>query len=327
MTVWRGQDRAIADLLGAIDADRLHHAWLMGGPKGVGKGGIARDIAKLLLGAGKDGATGGRLPALSSDDQAVRLVDAGTHPDLVVLERLVKDRKKGDEPSLARNITVDQIRGLSHFLHLAPSMARRRVVLIDSADELERGAANALLKNLEEPPRGTVFLLVSHAPGRLLPTIRSRCRFLNFQPLSDEDMSAALAEAAPDLTVEARHVLIRGAAGSPGRALAMRDLDMPALEAALARIAETGDPLNKERIALARALSPKAAQPRYEAFLDYVPNFIARRLRAEPDTAGTEAWAEAVALGRGAIAPLQLDPAATIFALCGAVARLAPERV
>jgi DNA polymerase-3 subunit delta' len=330
MTLWRGQDRAIADLLGAIDADRLHHAWLLGGPMGVGKGGIARAVAKLLLGAGQGRAAGGGLPDLPSDDPVVRLVDAGTHPDLVVLERLVKEKKKGDEPSLARNITVDQIRGLSQFLHLAPSMASRRVVIIDSADELERGAANALLKNLEEPPRGTIFLLVSHAPGRLLPTIRSRCRFLNFQPLPDEDMAAALADAAPELSAEARAALIRGAGGSPGRALAMQALDIPALEAALTRIAQSGDPLNKERIALARALSPKAAQPRYEAFLDYVPHFIARRVRTHRDgvaTTGTDAWAEAVALGRGAIAPLQLDPAATIFALCGAVARLAPEKV
>lgn len=327
MTVWRGQDRAIDDLRAAIEADRLHHAWLLGGPMGVGKGGIARDFAKLLLGGGRP--VGGLLDP-SSDSTVTRLVDAGTHPDLVVLERLVKDRKKSEEPSLARNITVDQIRGLSHFLHLAPSMARRRVVLIDTADELERGAANALLKNLEEPPRGTVFLLVSHAPGRLLPTIRSRCRFLGFQPLSDADMNAALADAAPDLTPAARQPLIRGAGGSPGRALAMRDLDMPALEAALARIAQTGDPLNKERIALARALAPKAAQPRYEAFLDYVPHFIARRVRAQPGASagpGTDAWAEAVALGRGAIAPLQLDPAATIFALCGSVARLASLRL
>lgn len=330
MTFWRGQDRAIADLLGAIDADRLHHAWLLGGAMGLGKGGLAREFAKLLLGAGKDGATGGKMPDLSADNPVVRLVEAGTHPDLVVLERLMKEKKKGEEGSLARNITVDQIRGLSHFLHLAPSMARRRIVIIDTADELERGAANALLKNLEEPPRDTIFLLISHAPGRLLPTIRSRCRLLNFQPLSDEDMDAALADAAPDLDAPARQVLIRGAEGSPGRALAMRDLDMPALEKALIRIAETGDALNKERIALARALSPKAALPRYEAFLDYVPHFIARRLRVQPDTAtatGTDAWAQAIAVGRGAIAPLQLDPAATVFALCGSVAKLASEKV
>lgn len=330
MTVWRGQDRAITDFLGAIEADRMHHAWLLGGPMGLGKGGIARDLAKVLLGAGPGVEGGGRPPVLTAEAPVARLVDAGTHPDLVVLERLVKERKKGEEPSLARNITVDQIRGLSQFLHLAPSMATRRVVLIDTADELERGAANALLKNLEEPPRGTVFLLVSHAPGRLLPTIRSRCRFLGFQPLSDADMDAALVEAAPELDTAARQALIRSAGGSPGRALAMRDLDMPSLETALIRIAETGDPFNKERIALARALSPRAAQARYEAFLDYVPHFIARLVRARPGSSadgGADAWAEAVTLGRGAIAPLQLDPAATIFALCGAVARLAPLRL
>src|SRR5690606_18711357 len=104
--------------------------------------------------------------------------------DFALLERLEKDDKKGEAGQLARNITVEQIRGLSRLLHSAPSMGTRRIVLIDSADDLETGAANALLKNLEEPPEGAVFLLVAHRPGRLLPTIRSRCRVLRFSALN-----------------------------------------------------------------------------------------------------------------------------------------------
>jgi DNA polymerase-3 subunit delta' len=235
---------------------------------------------------------------------------------------MLKDAKKGEAPTLARNITVDQIRQLSRFLHLAPSMGERRVVLIDPAEDMERGAANALLKNLEEPPRGTVFLLISHAPGRLLPTIRSRCRYVHFHPIADAEMSQVLVGIAPELSPADRDALIRGAEGAPGRALAMRDLDLGGLEAALGRIATSGDPTHRERIALARSLSPKAAQKRYEAFLDFVPHYIARRLRDDRTGAKAALWGEAVQTGQGAVT-LSLDPAATIFALCGSVARLA----
>ena len=106
-----------------------------------------------------------------------------SHPDFKLLERL----PKANSEELARSITVDQVRGLQPLFATTPSLSPRRVVLIDAIDDLERSAANALLKNLEEPPAGTIFLLVSHAPGRLLPTIRSRCRLLRFDPLDDDD--------------------------------------------------------------------------------------------------------------------------------------------
>lgn len=321
MTGWLGQDRAIAEMVAALGGERLHHAWLLGGPAGVGKAGIARDFAKRLLGAAPDPFAADGL-SIAVDDPVARLIDAGTHPDLVRIERLPRDARKGEAPTLARNITVDQVRQLSRFLHLAPSMAERRAVIIDAAEDMERGAANALLKSLEEPPRGTVFLLISHSPGRLLPTIRSRCRYVHFQPLGETEMEQVLAGVASEMAPAGRAALVRGAEGSPGRALAMRDLDLAGLETALERIATGGDPTHRERIALARALSPKAAQARYEAFLDFVPHYIARRLRGARSGGKAEAWEEAVRLGQGAVT-LSLDPAATIFALCGSVARLA----
>ncbi|MET0360656.1 MAG: DNA polymerase III subunit delta', partial [Sphingobium sp.] len=247
MTIWRGHDRPVAELVGALGGERLHHAWLLAGPAGIGKAGVAVDFAKRLLGAAPadDGEGAGTMMfasaptpgglSMPADDSVARLVDAGTHPDLIRIHRLHRDAKKGESPTLARNITVDQVRGLSRFLHLAPSMAGRRVILIDAAEDMERGAANALLKNLEEPPKNTIFLLISHTPGRLLPTIRSRCRTLHFQRLADPDMAIVLETLLPAMPEGARHALIRGAEGSPGRALAMGDLDLAGLETVLDR--------------------------------------------------------------------------------------------
>jgi len=328
MTQWRGQERAIASLADALSQDRMHHAWLLGGPKGVGKAGIARAFAKILLGATNRGQAGDLMP--DADHQVSKLVDAGTHPDLNIIERLAKDARKDDEDAagnLARSISVAQIRGLSRFLHLAPSMADRRIIIVDSADDMDRNAANALLKNLEEPPRATIFFLISHAPGRLLPTIRSRCRFLPFQPLEEADMTAILTDLAQDMAMAERAALVAAAEGSPGRALSMCAHDMAAIEAALDRIATTGDPDQNDTMSLARSMTGKAAQQRFEAFVDFVPHFIARRARAGRCAPGAaaSAWRNAIDAGGGAVA-LSLDPLSTVFSLCAVVARLEHDR-
>src|SRR3546814_3275192 len=121
-----------------------------------------------------------------SSDLAGRLVAAGNHPEILTLERLPKDKGK----DLARNITIDQVRGMIRRLHLSLSLGHWRVIVVDAVDDLETDGANALLKTLEEPPARTLFLLVSHSPGRLLPTIRSRCRTLRFQPVDRDVMTA-----------------------------------------------------------------------------------------------------------------------------------------
>ncbi len=322
MTSLYGNLQARQAFSAALDGGSLHHAWIFAGPEGVGKGQFAMLVARRLL-AGAEQPDDFSIPP---GDRTQQLIDAGSHPDLKVLTRLPRDEKK-PEQGLARSIRVDQVRELDHFLGIKPTYSDRRVVVINTADDLERpGASNALLKNLEEPPAGTVFLLVSHAPGRLLPTIRSRCRMLRFEALDDAEMRAALTDAG----VERGEVdeLIRVGAGSPSRALAMAGLDISGLDKALVALAQ-GDPTNAVRGELARALSLKAAQERYEAFLDRAPSFIATEARTRSGEAlrtALDAHEAARNLAASALG-LSLDAQGTVFEMGGIVARLAPGAV
>lgn len=314
MTPVYGHDAARSAILEAALAGRLHHAWILSGPQGIGKASLARELALILL-AGEE-----EVGRVSDHHPAAHLFAAGTHPDYAELARLEKDG--GD---FARNISVDQVRGLARLLSTAPSVSRRRIVVIDAADDMERGAANALLKNLEEPPRGVVFLLISHAPSRLLPTIRSRCRMLRLSPLGSADMAAALRTADATMSEAAIMELVHIGGGSPGRALALSGLGVSDMIAALERIARDGDRLHTERLALAKMLAPKAARPRLEAFLELVPGFLAEQAKRRVGGSLEEAishWEQARDLAAQAI-PLSLDPAATVFALCAHVATLA----
>jgi DNA polymerase III subunit delta' len=168
-----------------------------------------------------------------------------------------------------------------------------------------------------------VFLLVAHRPGRLLATIRSRCRMLRFQVLDDDAMQSVLARTLPEISASERTRLVASVEGAPGRAIASRDLDLPALAQSLEVIVRGGRPAETERARLVTALSGVAARPRLEAFVDLVPRFIADRLREMRGPAlgqGIEAYEEAQRLGAGAVTPLQLEPGALVYALCGVVA-------
>jgi DNA polymerase-3 subunit delta' len=317
----RGNAAAQEAFAAALGSGSLHHAWLIAGPQGVGKGTFARHIGAALLGGD---------PARHQS-----LIEAHSHPDYKVVEREIwepnkspprlkpyGERSEADQPS--RNIRIEQVRWLQPMLGMAPSLGTRRTIIIDAVDDLERPGANALLKNLEEPPHGTIFLLVSHAPGRLLPTIRSRCRLLRFEALSDTDMRAVIRDAQPEASGEEVEALVAAGQGSPGRALRYAGLDVAGLDAALSGIAGDGDPANARRVKLARALAGKAAQPRYEAFLERVPAFIAGMARGRQGQALTtalDAYAAARDLAGSAIG-LSLDPQATVLEMAGLIARL-----
>lgn len=332
MTSLIGHDEQAHAFIAALRGQRLHHAWLLTGPKGVGKASFAKASALRLLAEAADPSLGGDGLAVDEEHRVARLFHARSHPDYRLVEREVwkkdeivpEDERKGDE-ALARNIRVAQIRMLDRLLSVAPSLSNRRAVVIDSADDMERGAANALLKSLEEPPAGTVFFLVSHMPGRLLPTIRSRCRLLRFGPLSDDQVRTVLRRELPDASPTELDAIVRAGEGAPGQALRFAGLDIGALDAALEELARTGDRSNATRVALAKALSLKAAQPRYEVFLERAPRFIAAEARQRTGAALDEAtalWGKSRALAGQALG-LSFDQQATVFQLCGYVAALA----
>jgi DNA polymerase-3 subunit delta' len=317
-----GHNAAVAAFRSALDAGRLHHAWLVSGPSGTGKALFADKAALRVLAQGAGPPP--EAPGLDVPDEhpAARLAAAGSHPDLARLERLTKEG--GTE--LARSITVDQVRGLQRLFATTSSMSPWRAVVIDSADDLERNAANALLKNLEEPPPSTVFLLVSHSPERLLPTIRSRCRLLRLSPLKSDVMASALRSALPDAGEDEIQALVEVGEGAPGRAIAYRGLDIAGLDRAIEELVRSGDATNARRAALAQSLALKSAQPRYEAFLARAPAAIAAAARQRRGPALAEAvalWERATQLA-GTARRLSLDPQSTVFELAGLLAALAP---
>jgi len=305
--------------LDAWAGGRLHHAWLLTGPQGIGKGTFAQAAAAHVLAAAAGPAEGVAPDRLdvSPGHRIAKLLAAGSHPDFRRLARL-EDEKTG---KLKAEIVVDQVRELQPLLHTQPSFSPWRVVIVDAAEEMRREAANAFLKSLEEPPANTLFLLVSHAPGRLLPTIRSRCRILRFQPLAEEEVRAVLERTLPDADEIAPLVAL--AEGRPGRALRFAGLDIDGLTRALAGLTQGARPQrNAQALDLAKSLAAKAAQPRYEAFLELVPTFLAQsaREREGGSRARTLAlWEQAHALAAQAL-PLSLDPQSVAYELANLVA-------
>lgn len=328
MTALHGHDDQIVAFRDALGQGRMHHAWLLAGPRGVGKALFAEIAAFVYLAEGVGRAADADF-AVDRDHATAKLIAAESHPDFIRLERAERRDRNGEKMGeRARSISVDQVRGLQKLFSTTPTFSTRRAIVVDAVDDMERSAANALLKNLEEPPAATLFLLVSHSPGRLLPTIRSRCRTLRFPPLADALIEPIVRAALPDADPDEIAALVRAGEGAPGRALRFAGLAIADLDAAMDRLARDGDRDNAVRGALARALSAKAAQPRYEAFLERLPPRIAAEARIRDGDARVRAidlWTEARQIAESAV-QRSLDPQTTVFELAGMLAALAPPR-
>lgn len=335
-----GQEAAEAAFLDAYNSGRLHHAWLLTGPLGVGKATLAWKIARFLLAtpeAEEAGLFGDAPPApatldIPDDHPVARRLLAGSEGRIFVLRRAWDDDKK----KLKTVITVDEVRKMRNFLHLSSADGGRRAVIIDPADEMNPNAANALLKMQEEPPEGVVFLMVSHHPSGLLPTIRSRCRELRLVTLGPDDLARAVAAAGGDHGDSG--ALAALAAGSVGEAIRLTNLDGIETYRAIVTLFATLPRLDRPAaLRLAESAAQRGAVERYELMLALFDLFLARLARTgtlgsigpeaapgeaslfarlAPGPAAARIWAELhQSLGARArhAKAVNLDPAATVL--------------
>jgi len=260
-----GHDSPWREWRAAMAGQRMHHAWLLTGQSGLGKAGFALAAAAELVA-----------------EPGVPQPPVDAHPDIHLMTRLPassddeKKREDGKPYATKRSITVDQVRTMQRRLTMRPTLGRRRAIVFDSVDDLEKSAVNALLKSLEEPPAGSFFLLVSHRPGGLLPTVRSRCRSLRFHALRDAEVDAVLARISPETPGDIRAAAVEAADGSPGVGLAFIGNDLAPIRRELIAIVREGDPDFTKRGALASAIG---ARPDRERLLASVE--LARKICAE----------------------------------------------
>lgn len=267
MTQWPNHAEAWRQWRDALAGERMHHGWLLAGKAGLGKRDFAIAAARELVAE----------PGVQQP--------TGDHPDIIVLTYGPKDDKgekaqaEGKAFDLARSIRIKQIRAMQRRLITRPTLGSRRAIIIDPADDLEKAGANALLKSLEEPPAGTFFLLVTHRPSRLLPTIRSRCRSLRFPVLSDAQLAAMLTDEGllPDAQA------IAAAEGSFGAALRFAAQDLAQVARAITALITGGDRGMAGRGELAKLIGPRADRERVQSILDLAQALVARTARASDD--------------------------------------------
>jgi len=289
-----GQAKAEADFLDAFGAGRLHSGWLITGPRGVGKATLAWKIATFLLSDPEVGLFGDPTLAIDPDHPDARLIQAGAHPRLSLIRRPWDEKTK----KLKSEITVDAVRGLKKFFHMSAADGGRRVVIVDAADELNRNAANAILKELEEPPANCTILLIAHQPSRLLPTIRSRCRELRCARLDADDLQRALGQAGhPSDQSESLAAL---AGGSAGDAIRLLNHDGLALYGELIKTFDKLPRIDRPAaLRLADGCVGRAAEVRYGMTLDLIDLFLSRAARAglmgEPNAQGAPGEARLLA--------------------------------
>lgn len=308
-----GHAKAEADMASALESGRMHHAWMITGPKGVGKATLAWRLARRALGA----APAGEGLACDPADQECRRLEAMSHPDFLLIRRPFNDKTK----KLKGEITVEEARRAPAFFSRSASGGRYRVAIVDAADDMNINAANALLKTLEEPPKNGLLLLVVNTPGRLLPTIRSRCRRLSLRPPAVDETIAWLTQAhGVDAADAARAAAL--ANGAPGRALALLELGAARLkddiDQALARLPSLDRPAAAR---LAASAGKKDGEAFKQILMDFLLTYAHDRARslalgdAGPESAGR--WVVA-ADGLTRLAreseTLYLDPKQTVYA-------------
>lgn len=261
-----GHEAAEAALLAAVQSGRLHHGWLITGPEGIGKATLAYRFARYLMAGGK-----GDSLQLSADHPVFKRMAASGHADLVVVERSANDRG-----ALRQEIVVDDVRRIEPMFRRTSAEGGWRIAIIDQADRMNENAQNAVLKLLEEPPTGALLLLTASAPGRLLPTIRSRVRTLALEPLSPPVLADLLRDHLPDLSENDRLQLAAMAEGSLGQSLALHEAEGLTVYRELLAILNALDRLPASTLLdYVEKLGQKEASPGYEVITRLLPQWLA----------------------------------------------------
>ncbi len=312
---WPNHQEPWNEWRGAMAGTRMHHGWILAGKRGLGKHDFALAAARKLV----------------SEGDAARL-QMENDPDIIILAPLPKDdkeekkRAEGKPYETKRNISVAQIREMQRRLTTRPTLGSRRAIIIDPADDMETSASNALLKSLEEPPQGTFFILVTHRPSRLLPTIRSRCRVLRFPLLRNGQIAEILSSESPELPQEAVQAAVMACNGSLGAARSFVSEDLASIAVSIRALLDQGDPALEQRNQLATAIGGRPSRERIQAVIELAQTMTAdaaaqaegeRRLRL------IETYQELVKLA-GQAPTYNFDPGLLSLEIGTLLARAAP---
>lgn len=284
-----GCEQALREWGRALNGGRLHHAWLLHGARGIGKKSLAAHLARDLL----------------SIPPEARLE---SHPDLLVVEREWDDKRKKEKSF----ITVENVRRAADFFSRTSARGGWRVCILDSADDMNHNASNALLKILEEPPQQSVFLLISHQPELLLDTIRSRCRRMRLAPLEEGEMLGWLRREFPNMAEEEARLLFLLSGGSPGRACALREEGVPLYGEMLSLLEGLPTRLDMAAVhGLGDRLSAVGQEQLHKEFLELLRGFLERLVRAAAG-AGADRGGEGMPPAEAALLerlrPTRLEP-------------------
>ena len=267
-----GHEAVVAQLTTAYRAGKLPHALVFAGPRGIGKATAAFQLAHYLLSHPSADAAPDRFVPKDGISNLYRQVASSAHPGVLHLTRPLNEKTKAFKTAL----TVDEIRRVGRFLSLTSHDGGYRVVIVDAADDMNINAANALLKNLEEPPSRTLFLLIAHSLGRLLPTIRSRCQIVRFQPLGDDELIAALAAVDKDPAPALRPAMLARAGGSPRNAIMLADYGGVEIAEALDKLVDAKDPAAADTHRLADAVAGRDQTIPFGIFNAHALDILAR---------------------------------------------------
>jgi DNA polymerase-3 subunit delta' len=289
-----GHDAARQTIIQARNTGRMAHAWMITGPAGIGKATLAWRFARLVL-APSDAALSDSDIETDPAHPDVRKIIAGAHPDCRLIRRSMTKRS----PYRFRTeISVEDIRDSATFLHHTAAMSEWRCLIVDAADEMNLNAQNALLKVLEEPPPRTLILLVAHAPSRLLPTIRSRCRALPLHPLDSEQVAQIMARAGSELATDEMEIISDISGGSPGKAIDLARAGGLELYRDLSHLVENLPKIDTEQLHITSdKFAGAAGEAGYRTFLEILNWWMLRRIRGDA-TSGVrggelERWLEA----------------------------------